>query len=111
MPLAGCLLEMANRTHPGRRGTIAGSLGTKGVSRADRGKAFLGSNQDFCPNSLCAGILWPSYKSNPEPEDWPGFWSFDLPPSDPAGLFPSCFLNSRPGTMKRPGKSLPLTAG
>lgn len=59
-----------------RRGSRAGSLGTLGVSSADRGKAFLGSNQDFCPNSLCTGILRPSYKSNPEPEDWPGVPEF-----------------------------------
>lgn len=49
MPLARCLLEMANRTHPGKKRNQSREPGTQGVSSADTGKALGGLIGTFVP--------------------------------------------------------------
>lgn len=61
---------MANSTHTEKDREWSGGPEDLGVSSAEASKGFLGSDQGFCPNPLCTGIPWSSYKSNSELEDW-----------------------------------------
>lgn len=82
--------------------------GLWGVSRADSRKGFLGSDQDFCPNPQCTGTLALPTHQILSQKTGPEFLSIYTLPGATEGLIPSCFLNSRPGTMQRKGKNLPL---